>query len=163
MKKLLAIVIVFALSMSVFASSRVDESFNEDRDARIEEINKIILKINRAEKELSDFRFELQRIQSNGSKLNHDIFMRNTAGVMAAVGFAATLIYHRKHVTPSAVMLVGGYTLTAISAIVMAVENKGVSLNQKEINDLKASILKLEKIIILEKKNLEKEIGLLSF
>lgn len=163
MKKLFAIVIVFTLSMSAFASSRVDESFNEDRDARIEEINKIVLKINQAEKELADFRFELQRIQSNGSKLNHDIFMRNTAGVIAAVGFATTLIYHKRYITPSAFMLVGGYTLSAISVIVMTIENKGIRLSQKELTDLRASILKLEKIIVFEKKNLEKEIGILSF
>lgn len=161
MKQLFIFIIVFSISLSAFASSRVEDCLNDDREARMEEINRIIIKINKAEAELSNFRFELQRIQSNSSKLDHDIFMRNTAGVLAAVGFVTTLVYQKKHVTPRAFMLVGGYTLSAISAIVMTIENKGVRLSQKEISDLKASIVKLEKLIALEKKNLEKEIGVL--
>lgn len=163
MKKFFTFLLVFAFSVSVFASSRVDDCLSDDRDTRIEEINRIILKINKAGEELTNFRFELQRIQSNSSKLDQDIFMRNTAGVIAAVGFATTLLYHQKYITPSVFMLVGGYTLSAISAVVMAIENKGVRLSQKEVGDLKASILKLKRLIMLEKKNLEKEIDLIRF
>ena len=161
MKKLIITILLISFSMGAFATSRVEDCFNDDRDSRLEEINRIILKINQAELELSNFQFELSRVQSNSSQLDHNIFMRNTAGVVAAVGFVTTLVYQRKHVTPSIFMLAGGYTLSAISTIVMAIENNGVRLSKKEINDLKASIAKLERLIRLEKKNLEKEIGYL--
>lgn len=161
MKNLILAFIISCLSLCTYASSRVEESLNDDRNARIEEINRIVLKINQAQQELENFQFELKKIEANSSKLDHAIFMRNTAGVIAALGFVTTLVYQKKHLTPRAYMLVGGYTITAISAIVMAIENNGVNLSLKEISDLKASILKLEKLIAIEKKNLEKEVGLL--
>jgi hypothetical protein len=164
MKNFFSIILLFCLTLStfdVFASSRVQEAISSDRESRLEEINRLVLKINQAETDLANFRYELSRVQANSTKLDKSIFMRDAAGVVAALGFCATMIYHKSHVTPSMVMLVGGYTLSTISAVVMAIEHKGVRLSQKEINDLKMSIVKLENSIAIEKINLQKEIDLL--
>lgn len=162
LKKIILLFLMLSVSVSSFATSRVEDLINEDRDSRLDEINRIVLKINSAEAELTTFRFELDRVQANSSKLDHDIFMRNTAGILAAVGFCTTLIYHKKHVTPSIFMLIGGYTLSTVSTIVMAIENKGVRLSKKEVSDLQLSIRNLELLIKAEKKDLEKEINILN-
>jgi hypothetical protein len=172
MKKIISFILLFSMSLPVFASTgdsfsasmlskRVEDNFTDDRDTRLSEINKIVLKINQSETELSNFRFELSRVQSNSSKLDHAVFMRNTAGIIAALGFVTTLVYQKKHISPNVFKLVGGYTLSAISMIVMTVENKGVRLSQKEISDLEQSIANLEKLISIEKINLQKEIDVL--
>jgi hypothetical protein len=161
MKYFLVAIFISFYCLSTLASSRVDECIVDERNTRIDEVNRIILKINEAQVELNNFQFELKKIEANSSKLDHEIFMRNTAGVISALGFVTTLAYQKKYISPRAYMLAGGYTLSAVSAIVMAIENNGVRLSHKEINDLKASIKKIENLIILEKKNLEREIGFL--
>jgi hypothetical protein len=162
MKKIITLMMIMCFSSVVLASSRVDLSLEADRESRIEEINKLVLQINQAEQELSNFRFELGRVEANSSVLDHHVLMRNVAGAVAAIGLCSTLIYHTKNIKPKIFMLVGGYTISAISSIVLAIEHNGVKLSLKEINDVKLSIIKLEKIIAIEKKNLEKEISLLS-
>ena len=162
MKQFILLLLILCFSLPTFASTRVEDCLNDDRAARLEEINRLVIKINQSESDLANFRFELGRIQSNSSKLSHDIFMRDASGALAAIGFFTTLIYQKKHITPNVFWLVGGYTLSTISAIVMAIENKGVRLSQKEIADLKQSIAKLERLIVAEKKNLEREIDLLN-
>lgn len=162
MKIIISFMLFLSFSLTVFASSRVQDCLDDARSSRLEEINKIVLKINQAETELANFQFELNRVRANSNKLDHDILMRDTAGVVAAIGFATTLLYHKNHVTPGVFILVGGYTLSALSAIVVAIEDKGVRLSRKEIRDLEASVVKLERLIAKEKKNLEKEIDVLN-
>ena len=158
MRKLIAILSLFLLlSNSLFASARVSKVLEIDREARFIEINKKVDQINKAEMELVNFQYELSRTEAENTKLRHEVFMRNVARVLAAVGFCTTLLYQKKFITPGAFMLVGGYSLSGISAIIMAIEQDGIRLNNMEINDLKASIGHLENLIEVEKKNLEKE------
>ena len=145
-----------------YASSRIDQVLKSDREARIEEINRITILINESQLDLANFQYELTRITSDKSVYKHKVFMRNVAGVVAAIGFCTTLIYQKQRIIPTLYRLVGGYTLAGISTIVMAIEHQGVRLSQKEIDDLKKSIIKLEVLIQVEKKNLAREIEILN-
>lgn len=165
LKHLFCFVLVFSLMGNLglaLGASRIDDLISNDRDERIKKINEITIQLNLKLEELTRFKSELQvALERSRTSGRTEVMIRNTAGVVAAVGLISTILYQSKGINPSKIILSGGYALSTLAIVISYFQNKTIQLSTEEIARLQASVSDLEKRVDLEKRNLAREIRLL--
>ncbi len=149
-------------SIDVYAQKKIDELIQSDREDRIQKINQLSADLNQSLTELSDFKNQLDSAQekdkqTRGAKLT----VRNSAAIVAGIGFISTFILQSRGINSSRYILSGGYTISALASLISYLENRSIHFSAKEIEKIKLSIIALEKIVLKEKRSLELEVRLL--
>lgn len=139
----------------------LDDLFQNDRETRILEINRQSIELNRSLDKLEKFKNEL-RIARQQSKQNEvRVTVRNATAIVAVVGFVSTIVFQSKHINASGIILGGGYTVSALAAIISLLEHQAITFTPEEVEDLIKSISGLEKIVLIQKRNLAIEVRIL--
>ncbi|MBC7538201.1 MAG: hypothetical protein H7281_05230 [Bacteriovorax sp.] len=161
--------IVLALFVGIFNQiscaddiRNLDDLIQSDREERILKINQLTSELNLSLDKLNTFHTELKRAEdkdhlNGGSR----IALRNAASVAAAVGLISTILFQSKGINPSKIILGGGYSLSALAAVISVLEQRAIHFTKEEIIKLTASVTDLEKLVKIEKRNLASEIRLL--
>ena len=158
----LTIILIVNTSFVGASTDRIGDLVNQDIQNRMFVIHQTVHDLNDAEVELDSFRVDLNTARK-AIKIHHatQVVVRDSAAVIAAIGFIGTSLYRSRGINPGKVVLWGGYGLTAIASIVGLLENHTINLDATEITKLAESVIDLEKRVDIEKANLARELRLL--
>jgi hypothetical protein len=159
--------VIFAINPVAKAADQntfrnLDELISSDRDERIQKINELSVALNISLTELSSFKSQLEEaVTSESAQHGIRFFLRNGGALSAAIGIVSTVIYQRTHVNTNMLILSGGYTISGLAGLVSYMQNKTIRFEREEINKLRASVTDLEGKVVIEKRNLARELKLL--
>jgi len=164
LKALIFVILVNAIGTLALADQLrdIDQLIQNDREDRIQKINQLTLKLNESLIQLKSIQNDLDlALLRDSNTRGAKLFIRNSSLVISAISLIGTIVYQSTGLNPSKIILGGGYSISTLGVVIGLIEQKSLNLSRDEIQKIRSSIIDLEARVLLEKRNLNKEIRLL--